>query len=280
VFAHGALYPHRTVAGNVAYGPRLDGLRGAALATRTREVARALHVDELLDRLPGGLSSGQAQRVALGRALANAPEVLLLDEPLSRLDAPLRNEIRDELRKAHRRFATTTLCVTHDQAEAMALGDRLALLAEGKVLQVGTPREVYDSPASLPVAAFFGTPAPATLRGTTLAGTFVGRMGTPRLALGLAAADGRAVALVLRAEALLPLDPAGDEPDVRGVVRNVEHAGADAFVYLDWGDGTLVARVAPPGPVRGEVLGLRVIPSRALAFDVESGARILVGARV
>jgi ABC-type sugar transport system ATPase subunit len=158
VFQHYALYPHKTVRQNLEFSLRMRGVAAAARRERVEDVARMLQLDELLDRRPAQLSGGQRQRVALGRALVRQPSAFLLDEPLSNLDPALRLETRAEIALLHRRLSATMVYVTHDQEEAMTLGDRVAVLGEGTLQQVGTPEEVYHRPANRFVAQFVGSP--------------------------------------------------------------------------------------------------------------------------
>ena len=149
VFQNYALYPHKTVLQNLAFGLRQHKVPNAQIVERVREVSSLLTLDELLDRKPAQLSGGQRQRVAMGRALARSPRVFLLDEPLSNLDAQLRTQLRTDLKQLHQRFQTTTVYVTHDQVEAMTLGDRIAVMSGGKLLQLGTPQKIYRRPANV-----------------------------------------------------------------------------------------------------------------------------------
>ena len=158
VFQSYALYPHMTVAQNLGFGLKSRGLPKPEVARRVAHTAETLELGELLDRRPGQLSGGQQQRVALGRALVREPGVFLLDEPLSNLDAGLRIRTRDEIAALHRRLGTTMVFVTHDQMEAMSLGQRIAVMHQGRLQQIGTPQEIYDEPANLFVASFIGTP--------------------------------------------------------------------------------------------------------------------------
>jgi multiple sugar transport system ATP-binding protein len=158
VFQHHATYPHLNVAENLAFGLKARRIATTEIRSRVHEMAEVLGLQSLLKRKPATLSGGERQRVALGRALVRRPRFLLLDEPFSSLDAPLRVELRAELRRLHRQFSTTTLHVTHDQDEALALGDRVAVLDRGRIVQVGAPDAVYDHPATRTVAAFLGNP--------------------------------------------------------------------------------------------------------------------------
>jgi multiple sugar transport system ATP-binding protein len=159
VFQSYALYPHMTVYQNIAFALKLAGLNKVEIEEKVRPVADMLQLTPLLDRKPKALSGGQRQRVAMGRAMVRTPEVFLFDEPLSNLDAKLRNSMRTEIKALHRKMNKTTIYVTHDQVEAMTLADRIVILRDGKVEQVGTPREIYHSPANKFVAGFIGSPA-------------------------------------------------------------------------------------------------------------------------
>jgi multiple sugar transport system ATP-binding protein len=158
VFQNYALYPHMTVADNLAFGLRMRGKTEADIVSKVREVARSLDIEPLLKRKPKQLSGGQQQRVALGRAIARQPQVFLLDEPLSNLDPQLRDNTRAELKQLHERFGITTIYVTHDQIEAMTLGERIVVLDKGKIQQIGTPQDIYHHPANRMVAGFMGNP--------------------------------------------------------------------------------------------------------------------------
>ncbi|BCX13465.1 MAG: ABC transporter ATP-binding protein [Thermosynechococcus sp.] len=158
VFQNYALYPHMTVAENLGFGLKMRGVDPPTRQQRVLQVAKLLGIESLLQRKPRQLSGGQQQRVALGRALARSPQVFLLDEPLSNLDAQLREQTRAELKQLHQQLGITTLYVTHDQVEAMTLGDRIVVLDRGQIQQIGTPADLYDRPANTMVARFFGTP--------------------------------------------------------------------------------------------------------------------------
>ncbi|MGB5633451.1 MAG: ABC transporter ATP-binding protein [Waterburya sp.] len=159
VFQNYALYPHLSVADNLAFGLKMRRQDKSAIATRVKEVARSLDIEHLLKRKPKQLSGGQQQRVALGRAIARQPQVFLLDEPLSNLDTQLRDDMRAELKRIHQRFGITTIYVTHDQVEAMTLADKIVVLDDGKIQQIGSPQTIYDNPVNRMVAGFLGNPA-------------------------------------------------------------------------------------------------------------------------
>ena len=165
VFQNYALYPHLTVYHNLAFGLKEHRVPRAEVDRRVREMSRILGLDALLGRRPAQLSGGQSQRVAMGRALVREPRLFLLDEPLSNLDAKLRGQMRAEIQQLQRRVGVTSLYVTHDQAEAMTLGDRIVVLNQGRLLQLGTPEDVFRRPVNLFVAAFMGTPSMNLLRG-------------------------------------------------------------------------------------------------------------------
>ena len=211
VFQSYALYPHLTVASNIAFPLKAQGAPKASIAGEVEKAARMFGIERLLQRKPRQLSGGERQRVALARAMVRQPDVFLLDEPLSNLDAKLRNLARDELKQFQRRLGTTTIYVTHDQVEAMGLGDRIAVMSGGKVRQLGRPQEVYDEPADTFVAGFLGSPP-----------------------MNLVPVDGMLVGF--RPEQLLPPSAASGEgsgPTVpmRFAVERVEHLGAGRLLY-------------------------------------------------
>jgi multiple sugar transport system ATP-binding protein len=248
VFQSYALYPHMTVRDNIEVPLKtrpysVDGdeprkLRKSERAERVAEAARILGLDELLDRKPGALSGGQRQRVALARAIVRRPEVFLMDEPLSNLDAKLRAQTRVELVELHRQLATTIVYVTHDQVEAMTMADRIAVLDQGRLQQVGAPREVYDRPANLFVARFIGSPPmntlPAVARSTS--GEVAVEVGGGRLPAppGLELSDGVDVVVGVRPEHLRV-----GSTGIPATVRAVEWLGHERHLYCDV-DGTPV----------------------------------------
>ncbi len=243
VFQSYALYPHMTVRENMAFA--LELRKHPETAARVADAARMLELGHLLDRYPKELSGGQRQRVAMGRAIVRRPKVFLFDEPLSNLDASLRQQLRVELRRLHRELATTTVYVTHDQVEAMTLADRIVVLDKGVIQQVGTPDELFFEPANRFVAGFIGSPSMNFLKKLE-AGVWVGvRPNDVHIGGG------------------------GTGPVYRAEVEVVEKMGFEAMVHLRLGDERLIARVegAPPAGTVELSFG------RSYRFDAETGAR-------
>ncbi|TCB61602.1 sn-glycerol-3-phosphate ABC transporter ATP-binding protein UgpC, partial [Rhizobium leguminosarum bv. viciae] len=240
VFQSYALYPHLTVAENIGFGLRVRGLDKADIARKVQETAKLLELEDYLARKPAQLSGGQRQRVAMGRALARSPQAFLMDEPLSNLDARLRGQMRAEIARMQKMSGITTVYVTHDQVEAMTMGDRVAVMKSGVLQQLGTPRNLYDQPANLFVASFMGSPA-MNLLATDLFATENGpeaRFGQASILFSgevlaerprIAAAAGRAVVLGIRPEAFQPVDAGG----LTGTVAFVEDLGANLLVHVD-----------------------------------------------
>jgi ABC-type sugar transport system ATPase subunit len=287
VFQSYALYPHLTVRGNVEFPLRMRGVPRAERVRRVEQVAALVELDGLLDRKPAALSGGQRQRVALARALVRAPALFLLDEPLSNLDARLRADVRRSIRALQRRLGVTTLYVTHDQTEAMTLGDRVVVLERGRVQQVGTPLEVYERPANAFVAGFVGAP-PMNLLAAAWDGTSL-RVGGEHVALddaqrtALGARRG-AVTVGVRAEALAPADPpaaaastAATTDDAPALVARVEPGsaeilGGETLLRARVGAVALVARL--PGNVAAPPPQVGALPRDLFLFDAEDGRRL------
>jgi ABC-type sugar transport system ATPase subunit len=268
VFQSYALFPHLNVAENIGFGLRARRVARDEARGRVATAARTVGCESLLERKPHELSGGERQRVALARALVREPDVFLLDEPLSNLDAQLRVEMRAELRRLHDRLGATMVYVTHDQVEALTMGDRVAVLSEGVLQQVGEPDEVYRRPANRFVATFVGSPAmnvlPAEAEGDRLrAGPF-----TFDRPPGLA---DRPLEIGIRPEHLA-LVPEG----APAVVEVVEAAGNEAFLHLDAGGTRLVARVAPEQrPAVGSTVALAIaVPGSLHVFDAETGVAL------
>jgi multiple sugar transport system ATP-binding protein len=279
VFQSYALYPHMSVADNLAFGLRRRGVERAEIDRRVKDVAAALGLTDLLNRRPHALSGGQRQRVALGRAIVRDPKVFLFDEPLSNLDAGLRASTRQEIARLHRRLAATMIYVTHDQVEAMTLGDRICVMQDGKVAQIGPPLEVYRRPANVFVARFLGSP-PMNVVATRLTPSGEGpqaSFGGAMLPLdGFApgaGSDGTAL-LGVRPEDIALTGPAEGAP--QATVQAVELLGAETILSaaLDGGGDIAIrtprdARVEP-----GERVGLRPEPHAIHLFHPETGAAL------
>jgi ABC-type sugar transport system ATPase subunit len=262
VFQNYALYPHMTVAKNLGYPLRLRGMSGSSIEARVAEVAALLELGPLLERRPAELSGGQRQRVAMGRALVRDPALFLMDEPLSNLDARLRQQMRSEIVSLQRRLKTTTVYVTHDQVEAMTMADRIVIMNKGVVQQVGRPYDVFLKPANLFVAEFIGSPAMNLFPADCLPD---GPFARPGQMLGIRAED-----------VLLSADTVPEGLGLKGVVVSVEALGADSFCRVEiQGLFELVVRV--PGnaePLTGKAVDLHIPASAMHHFDTKSGLRI------
>ncbi|MEI7900978.1 MAG: sn-glycerol-3-phosphate ABC transporter ATP-binding protein UgpC [bacterium] len=278
VFQNYALYPHMTVFDNMAFGLKLRNVPKHEIAERVREAVSILGLGELMQRFPKQLSGGQRQRVAVGRAIVRKPKVFLFDEPLSNLDAKMRVEMRSEISRLHRRLDATMVYVTHDQVEAMTMGDRIVVMDCGAIQQAATPLAVYQRPANLFVAGFIGTPPMNFLKGRVIR---QGRGCLFRHATGevsLPERSARALELFAEREVLLGFRPealggARGGAVVRGTVDVVEPMGADTYVQVVAEDGTRVtARVGADRVfVPGTPVELPVDMANALFFDVTSG---------
>lgn len=281
VFQSYALYPHMTVAENLGFGLRLRGADKAQIERRVREAASVLELESMLERKPAALSGGQRQRVALGRALVRQPQVFLLDEPLSNLDAKLRANMRVEIARLHRQLGTTMIYVTHDQIEAMTLGQRIVVLNEGQIQQIDTPMALYNKPVNLFVATFLGSP-----RMNLLTGEVFERDGGLhlRIADGLelllrpdaamrenvSAYLGRKLIVGLRPEDMHLADGAAPET-LPARVETVEPVGNEAFLNLRIGQDDLAIRLPPHDlPSPGDTVHLGYAPDRMHYFDPQS----------
>jgi multiple sugar transport system ATP-binding protein len=289
VFQNYALYPHMTVRSNMGFGLKMAGTRKHEIRERVDEAAEMLGLVDLLDRKPKQLSGGQRQRVAMGRAIVREPSAFLMDEPLSNLDAKLRVEMRGEIIRVQRRIAAPTLYVTHDQTEAMTMGDRVAILRDGVLQQLGTPDEIYDTPVNTFVAAFIGSPSMNLLDARLEAegGRLWAVFGTCRLVVlpsvaersqGLEEYVDRNVILGVRPEDFAPAESGG--PDAGSVIAvradRVESLGSELVAYLDAGaDASTTARLPRSAAVKdGEPLRLSVDLRRLYFFDPETGQAI------
>jgi multiple sugar transport system ATP-binding protein len=270
VFQSYALYPHMTVAENIGYPLRIRGLDKAARRAGVQRVAEALEIPHLLDRRPRHLSGGQRQRVALARAIVREPSVFLMDEPLSNLDAKLRTSMRGEIKRLQKRLGTTTLYVTHDQAEAMTMADLVAVLRDGELQQLAPPDEIYDRPANRFVATFVGNPPMNVLDGTLAESGFA--IGDQVLALGELGAACTAAgvsALGVRPEDIEIL-PQGTPGSLDGEIYVVEPMGNETLVDVRIGDQRVMARAAREftAPI-GSPIGVRVALKSTCFFEPE-----------
>jgi multiple sugar transport system ATP-binding protein len=297
VFQSYALYPHMTVERNMAFALKMAGVPKAEAAERVRAVAELLGVTDLLRKRPSHLSGGQRQRVALGRAVVRQPSAFLMDEPLSNLDAKLRVEMRAYLQRLHEQLGTTTLYVTHDQIEAMTMGDRVAVMRDGRLVQFDTPHALYERPASLFVGGFMGSPAMNLVRGRIERDRdgLALVLGSQRLALPGARAE---LAAYANREVVVGIRPELFEPSLNGYgtgrtmvlpVLLTEALGSDLLVHLDLdapsivedaaavgtGHTRLTARLAPNArAMAGEPLALLLDPARLHFFDPVTEAAI------
>jgi multiple sugar transport system ATP-binding protein len=284
VFQNYALYPHKNVYENMAFGLRMRKFEKSEIDKRVKQAAEILGIGALLERRPRQLSGGQRQRVALGRAIVRNPRVFLFDEPLSNLDAALRVQMRVELKRLHDRLETTAIYVTHDQVEAMTLGDRVVVMKDGIVQQQGQPLELYERPANRFVAGFIGSPA-MNFVSTTIAfadhGVWAESRGLrvrvpPAKAQALRQFSGRPVFMGVRPEALRPANGA-DSADYtfESVVEVVEPLGSEILLNVRAGDAAIVARVDPSTRVTvHEKVRLALDPARVHFFDAGTEAAI------
>jgi len=263
----------------MAYGLRIRGMPKPEIERRVRDAARILELTDFLDRKPRQLSGGQRQRVAMGRCIVREPKVFLFDEPLSNLDAKLRVQMRLEIRRLHEDLKITSIYVTHDQVEAMTLGDRLVVMKDGVVEQIGTPLEIYQRPRTIFVAGFIGSPSmnflPARLdsrgRGIELSGGET----LPLPDESLSARGGRQVTLGIRPEHLVVTEESSAQVHLK--VDMIEALGADTVVHGHLGEDRRLVTVRVPGVMKvatAETLPLRCDPERLHLFDPESGARL------
>jgi multiple sugar transport system ATP-binding protein len=278
VFQNYALYPHMSVADNMAFALKIAGVSKEDRMARVSEAAKILDLEDYLHRKPKALSGGQRQRVAMGRAIVRQPQVFCMDEPLSNLDAKLRVSTRTQIAGLQHRLGVTTVYVTHDQVEAMTMGDRVAVLKDGVLQQVGTPLEVYQRPSNLFVAGFIGSPAmnllPATCRGGQVS---IGDYEIPLDRSGQGCAEG-SVTVGIRPEAWR-LASDGEPGGLRVQATVVEDIGADAYIYgtadVDGRTQQIVVRShGRPRPTKGECFRVVAEPRRMHFFDSVSGERL------
>jgi multiple sugar transport system ATP-binding protein len=287
VFQSYALYPHKSVYDNIAFGLRMRKVPAAEIDRRVRDAAAKLEIGHLLTRRPSQLSGGQRQRVALGRAMVRQPAVFLMDEPLSNLDAALRISMRAEIKHLHNAMQTTFVYVTHDQAEALTLADRIVVMKDGVIQQIGNPDDVYERPRNMFVASFLGNPAINYLEGTIDrgGGSPVFRRGDlaitlpPKLAARVAAREGQELVLGLRPEDVCPAGEAGPGMALSGVVDSVLPVGSDRFIGLKVEGEDVYVRVDKEARHReGTSIQLGLVAERLHLFDKATGMTLLEGA--
>jgi multiple sugar transport system ATP-binding protein len=284
VFQNYALYPHMTVADNMGFALKIAGMKKEEIRSRVEDAAKILDLEPYLDRKPKALSGGQRQRVAMGRAIVRHPQAFLMDEPLSNLDAKLRVQTRTQIAALQRRLGVTTVYVTHDQVEAMTMGDRVCVLKDGYLQQVGTPRELYDRPANVFVAGFIGSPA-MNIVDLPLAedGAVIGNrtLNLPRATMTELASEGATTATVGFRPESVRLTGEGQGFPFEVVV--VEELGSDAYAYgtlhlgqgAGGGDKLMTLRVDPKNvPMKGEEIYIEVRPEEAHVFSSETGRRV------
>lgn len=278
VFQNYALYPHMTVAENMGFALKIAGVGKEERAKRVLEAAKLLDLEPYLNRKPKALSGGQRQRVAMGRAIVRKPQVFLMDEPLSNLDAKLRVQTRTQIASLQRRLGVTTVYVTHDQTEALTMGDRIAVLKDGLLQQVGTPRELYEEPANVFVAGFIGSPAMNLFTADIVeGGVAFGNSVVPVERAALADAKGNTVTLGVRPEDL-DVDPTGQQ-GLPVKVDLVEELGADGYLYgtanIEGRRTEIVARVdGRKHPMAGDNVSVIARERHIHVFDPETGERL------
>ncbi|WP_297103084.1 ABC transporter ATP-binding protein [uncultured Devosia sp.] len=283
VFQSYALYPKMSVRGNLGFSLRVNRVPKAERNKRVEEVARFLQITELLDRRPAQLSGGQRQRVAIGRALVREAKVFMFDEPLSNLDAKLRAELRVEIKRLHRSVGNTMIYVTHDQVEALTLADRIAVMKDGIIQQLGSPEDIYDRPRNRYVAGFIGTPRMNFIGGELL----VEQQGVPMFkaeAFGFSLegydfekypTQASAVELGIRPELLTIVDADHASAKVRATVDLTEMLGAESIIWCDVAGQQIAVLVqGKPGVKPGDTIGMAFDPATASLFDAASGLRL------
>ncbi len=286
VFQNYALYPHMTVYKNMAFGLKLRKFPKAEIDQRVRDAADILGIQELLERKPKELSGGQRQRVAVGRAIVRKPKAFLFDEPLSNLDAKMRVQMRTEISKLHTRLSATMIYVTHDQVEAMTMGDRIVVMKDGVIQQVDAPLDLYDHPANQFVAGFIGSPPMNFFAGTleSSANGLLFNEGTFQVRLDDSAQTkmtpyaGKSVVFGIRPEDMVEANTVA-QPDpshcMKATVEVVEPMGAEVFLYLNTGNTSFIARVDGHDKASvGEEMTLVLNMKKSHCFDVETGAAI------
>ena len=282
VFQSYALYPNMTVAQNITFGLEMHGVPKPERLKAMQDVAQLLQIEQLLDRKPGQLSGGQRQRVAMGRALVRAPDVFLFDEPLSNLDAKLRVDMRTEIKKLHQSLGTTIVYVTHDQIEALTLSTRIAVMNGGYIQQLGTPKEIYDTPTNVFVATFMGSPSMNLIPAAVEGGNAVvsGPDGPITLQLPKPLETSKDILLGIRPEAIT--DPEGADRNAKAVqmidlpVTVTEPAGSDTFVTTQLGGSSVIARMrADTRALPGQTATFAFNMDKAVPFDASTEESLL-----
>ena len=282
VFQNYALYPHMTVEENLGFSLKIAGMKKIDIDTRVAEAAGILDIEEFLQRKPAQLSGGQRQRVAMGRAIVRRPDVFLFDEPLSNLDAKLRNQMRTEIKRLHQKVETTIVYVTHDQVEAMTLADRIVIMKDGIIEQIGTPLELFETPATKFVATFIGSPSMNMISSTIekesgkhLMKTEDGISVPVPLSKQDIVKEGQKISFGFRAEDIVPLK-FGNKPsqswDYKSKVNLSEPLGTETLIFTNFGKIEIVSRMFTPELVRaGDELDFALNLDRTYLFDDETG---------
>jgi multiple sugar transport system ATP-binding protein len=272
VFQNYAIYPHMSVRKNIGFGLRTSKMSKPDKVDRVNYVADLLSMTDLLDRKPDQLSGGQRQRVAIGRAMVRDPAVFLFDEPLSNLDAQLRTQMRLEIKKLHQRLGSTIIFVTHDQVEAMTMADRIVIMKDGYIQQIGSPQDVFHQPANLFVAQFIGAPAMNMLKGTCLGNQIVLEDDTRVELPGHQLVDDMAVVLGVRSDDLVV---GADDPLLSGDVSMLEPLGSETLVYLTVNGNEVIAKASGrTPPAIGERVVLGAPRENMHLFDAATGLRL------
>ena len=285
VFQNYALYPHMTVEENLGFSLKIAGMKKTDIDTRVAEAAGILDIEEFLHRKPAQLSGGQRQRVAMGRAIVRRPDVFLFDEPLSNLDAKLRNQMRTEIKRLHQKVETTIVYVTHDQVEAMTLADRIVIMKDGIIEQIGTPLDLFETPATKFVATFIGSPSMnmissivETDQGKKIMKTEDGISVPVPVSKKDVVKDGQKISFGFRAEDIVPLK-FGNKPsqswDYKSKVNLSEPLGTETLIFTNFGKIEIVSRMFTPELVRaGDELDFSLNLDRTYLFDDETGKAI------
>ncbi len=283
VFQNYALYPHMSVGENLGFSLKIAKVAEAEIRKAVAEAGEILGLTELMDRKPAELSGGQRQRVAMGRAIVRHPDVFLFDEPLSNLDAKLRTQMRVEIKKLHQKVGNTIIYVTHDQIEAMTLADRIVLMQDGRIVQVGTPLELFNAPVNTFVATFIGSPPMNLIDGVVASGDRINLAGGLTVPIPVSARgqvnEGQAVQFGFRADNLMPVGHSvqeqGERAEMELTVTLTEPLGTETLLFTNVAGTEVQAKMYNPRPVSpGEVLKFELILDKCHVFDAASSAAI------